>query len=258
MNRSKSAPPRGTPPRAALMLAALLATTAAAATAENKGGGESEGDGPGHHQGIDVSHHDDTIHWPSVQASGITFAYIKATEGLDFTDPLFQKNWADADDACIFRGAYHFFRPLDDGTAQARFFLKTVFSSTGGKNLGELIPVVDVEIADGVDAATILAELKEWLDIVEEAVGIKPMIYTDVGFWNGMNKDSEAAAFASYPLWIAEYGVEQPTVPGAWKSWTLWQYTEDAAVTGVGGPVDQSRTQGPLHRLTATAPKETE
>jgi len=209
----------------------------------------AEASGTNRHQGIDVSHHDEGIQWPAVRDSGVTFVYIKATEGIDFTDPLFEDHWDNAGKAGLLRGAYHFFRALDDGATQARFFLDTVFSHNGEKRHGELIPVVDVEAADGVDPETLLAELKVWLEKVEEATGAKPMIYTGVGFWNRLGDNAATTAFASYPLWIAEYEVQEPTLPGAWDSWTLWQYTEDAAVAGIGVPVDQSRTQSPLHVL---------
>ncbi len=40
-------------------------------------------------QGIDVSHHQGEIDWKAAFASGVDFAYIKASEGGDFHDPAF-------------------------------------------------------------------------------------------------------------------------------------------------------------------------
>ena len=46
--------------------------------------------------GIDVSHHQGAIDWQAVAGDGVAFAYIKATEGGDFTDRRFAENWAAA------------------------------------------------------------------------------------------------------------------------------------------------------------------
>ena len=45
-------------------------------------------------QGVDVSEADGEIAWPTVEAAGADFAYIKASEGADVTDPRFVQNWA--------------------------------------------------------------------------------------------------------------------------------------------------------------------
>src|SRR5262249_30419769 len=58
--------------------------------------------------GIDVSHHQGPIDWPQVAVAGVGFAYIKATEGKDLSDPMFRVHWRAADAAGIPRGAYHF------------------------------------------------------------------------------------------------------------------------------------------------------
>ena len=42
--------------------------------------------------GIDVSHYQGTIDWAKVKASGVQFAYIKATQGASFVDPKLAEN----------------------------------------------------------------------------------------------------------------------------------------------------------------------
>src|SRR5688572_21982049 len=59
-------------------------------------------------QGIDVSYWQGDIDWNTVSNAGISFAYIKATEGGDHVDPKFLQNWYQAKRAGIARGAYHF------------------------------------------------------------------------------------------------------------------------------------------------------
>src|SRR5262249_34286320 len=74
-------------------------------------------------KGIDVSHYQGTIDWAAVNDGGIGFAFMKATEGLTFVDSTFAANWSGAKAHGVVRGAYHFFRPQDDGIQQADFFL---------------------------------------------------------------------------------------------------------------------------------------
>src|SRR3990172_4519727 len=90
--------------------------------------------------GIDVSNHQGVIDWPKVRASGIAFAYIKATEGGDFRDKSFERNWQDSAKAGMPRGAYHFFTACKSGAEQAGNFIAAV-----PRESGSLPPVIDVE-----------------------------------------------------------------------------------------------------------------
>src|SRR5690606_18068840 len=67
--------------------------------------------------GIDVSRHNGEIIWEQVKGhklvdESLHFAVIKATEGGDLVDPLFQINWKAAREHAMVRGAYHFFTPF--------------------------------------------------------------------------------------------------------------------------------------------------
>ncbi|HRI21555.1 MAG TPA: GH25 family lysozyme, partial [Panacibacter sp.] len=71
--------------------------------------------------GIDVSFYQQVVYWPSVkdmkeEEIKIGFTFIKATEGLGNTDKQFKRNWLQAKQAGICRGAYHFFLATKDGT----------------------------------------------------------------------------------------------------------------------------------------------
>ena len=60
-------------------------------------------------RGIDVSHHQGKIEWNKVKQENIHFVYIKATEGGDFKDLEFKRNWNEASKVGLLKGAYHFF-----------------------------------------------------------------------------------------------------------------------------------------------------
>src|SRR5690349_19698694 len=58
--------------------------------------------------GIDVSHWQGTINWTSVANAGYKFAFMKATQDTNYTDPTFATNIANATAAGLIVGPYHF------------------------------------------------------------------------------------------------------------------------------------------------------
>ncbi|MFY9820321.1 MAG: glycoside hydrolase family 25 protein [Thermoanaerobaculia bacterium] len=195
-------------------------------------------------QGIDVSHYQGTVDWQQVRAAGIRFAFAKATEGVTLADPEFAANWAGMKAAGLLRGAYHFFEPTDDAGQQAELFLSTVqFES------GDLPPVLDVETA-AATSAELWQGVQTWLDQVESATGMQPILYLSSAF---ADENDAPASLAAYPLWLAQYDVEQPTPPAGWTTCLLWQYSESGTVAGVSGPVDLDELNGPLAGLSALA-----
>ncbi len=97
--------------RAALILAAALAVVAIAGVTLRSARLPHwrPALGEGERYGIDVSGHQGLIDWRAVAADDIDFAYIKASEGGDFVDDMFARNWREAAAAGVDRGAYHFF-----------------------------------------------------------------------------------------------------------------------------------------------------
>jgi lysozyme len=196
-------------------------------------------------QGIDVSHFQGSVNWLEVKQAGMTFAFAKATEGQSSVDPQFKNNWQNMKAAGLLRGAYHFFDAGVDGTAQARHFLQHTQIEPG-----DLPPVLDVEAAASASKATILQEVQNWLNTVEQALNRLPMIYTTASFWNSHLNDS----FGVYPLWIAEYGVSAPKIPAGWSDWQFWQYSQSGTVSGVNGSVDRDEFNGSYEELLALLP----
>ncbi|MFL6200591.1 MAG: glycoside hydrolase family 25 protein [Thermoanaerobaculia bacterium] len=191
-------------------------------------------------QGIDVSHFQGVVNWPQVAQAGMAFAFAKATDGITYTDPDLAANWAGIQAAGLLRGAYHFFEPNDDATAQAQHFLTTVKLVPG-----DLPPVLDVEITGGVSNEQIWSGVATWLQIVEQDTGRQPILYTASGFWNAHQPD---LTLTSYPLWLADYAT-QPTLPTGWTSWLFWQHSQSGTVAGVTGSVDLDQFSGTLLQL---------
>lgn len=188
-------------------------------------------------KGIDVSHYQGTINWASVAKAGISYAMIKATEGVSYKDPMFATNWAGCKDNNLMCGAYHFFSPTDDFQKQADL-LTTALESVGFNPATDLPPAIDCEDMAGVSPSTYVYALKELLDAVEKQLKCTPMIYVSPAFWQGLGSPD----FTDYPLWVANYtSAPAPQVPAPWKTYAMWQYSQSGQVEGVPGNVDLDR-----------------
>ena len=76
--------------------------------------------------GTDVSKYQTSVDWPAAKASGISFAFIKATEGGDRFDDYFNEHWRRTKAAGVPRAAYHFFYFCTPAAQQARWFIRNV------------------------------------------------------------------------------------------------------------------------------------
>ncbi len=190
--------------------------------------------------GIDISHHQKRIDWQAVVQSDIQFAFVKATEGADHTDSLFCENWDALSNLPVHRGAYHFFRPRTDPVQQFANFAAMV-----DLHAGDLAPVLDVEVTDGVEAERLRASMSVWLKMAETHYGIKPVIYTNQKFFNRFL----AGHFDEYPLWVARYNHWFSPWLRAGKRWAFWQYGNRGQMQGIEGDVDFNVFAGTLQDL---------
>src|SRR5207249_2174140 len=96
--------------------------------------------------GIDISSHDHSVYpieWAGVAASGVKFAYVKATEGAFYTNNYFATDYQAARNAGLYAGAYVFARPdLGDPVGQADYFFDRSLWTADSQTL---VPFVDVE-----------------------------------------------------------------------------------------------------------------
>jgi len=178
--------------------------------------------------GIDVSFWQDNnntpqqIDWKKAKTAGAVFAFIKASQAT-FTDSDFVYNWEGAKTAGILRGAYHFFDYRVSPKTQATHFIKLLKNDPG-----ELPPVMDLEQHPNwplPSRENLLAVIKTFLEALQAEFGRKPLFYTNPSMIYYTLKPVPSWLTA-YPLWIAHYGVPQPTMIQPWASWTFWQWTD--------------------------------
>lgn len=180
-------------------------------------------------RGIDVSHYQQQIDWAKLLArQPLEFAFVKATEGSDYTDSLFCRNWEALARYGVRRGAYHFFRAYGCGYDQALHFLETVKMQPG-----DLLPVLDIETTDGIPTEIMLEEARIWLQTVENVLHVKPIIYSNQHFY----EKYLAGWFDAHPLWVARYSTAQPVLTTG-KNWHFWQYSNEGCLEGISHKTD--------------------
>lgn len=193
-------------------------------------------------EGVDLSHYQQGIKWDRLVDAGVSFAFIKASEGAGLLDASFVKYWERAKDAGLLRGAYHFFRPHADPEEQARIFLEQL------EDPGELPPVLDVEVTDGIAGSVIVSKVQAWLDAIADRLR-RPLIYTSPSFWLALPDAPKVAAKSD--LWVAHWGAAEPQLIRGWPQWAFWQYTNKSHLSGLAtvGNVDATRFRGSLGEL---------
>lgn len=210
---------------------------------------KSHMDTPNRVLGIDVSHFQNDVNWEEIKHANISFVYVKASQGTGYKDPRFDKNWQQAKEAGLYRGAYHFYLSDEDPLGQAHNFIKIVEQL----GLNDMPPVLDLEelgIKGSIDEKVYQENALTWLKTVEDSLKIKPIIYADPSF---CDKYLNNPAFSGYSLWLAEYGVKKPHIPKAWgqkgESWVIWQRTDRGKVEGAIGNVDHDLFNGDIEVL---------
>lgn len=209
--------------------------------------------------GIDVSYWQGDIDWPAVAGTEIKFAIARISDG-DYLDTQFDTNWPAIKENGLIRGAYQYFRPMEDIELQAQI----VIDAVGMLGPGDLPVTLDVEAQNpGVSQATYVARIQQWMDLVEPATGKKPMIYTGRYYWQD-NVGSDD--FADHVLWHAQYPnacipASQtppecgtcPNIAAQFETWGFWQFTQTGRVAGIGGDVDRNVFNGSYAELEALA-----
>ncbi|MEJ8574702.1 GH25 family lysozyme [Microbaculum marinum] len=191
--------------------------------------------------GIDISRYQGEVDWEKASRGGVQFAWIKATEGGDYLDPMFYTNWYAAKVAGVPRGAYHFWyfcRPVEE---QLAWFIANVPNDPDA-----LPPVIDMEWNNESKtcrrrppASELLRDIKYFADGLEEYYGKRPVIYTSVDF----HEDVLVGAFNGHHMWVRSVA-GHPSLRYGNRRWTFWQYTAEGSVPGIDGNVDRNAFVG--------------
>jgi GH25 family lysozyme M1 (1,4-beta-N-acetylmuramidase) len=189
---------------------------------------------------IDMSHYQNdagAIDWNRVRP-GLAGLYLKITEGSDYADPAWARNYASS--VNIPRGAYHFCgnsvtNRYGDPTAEANHFADVYLSKTW-----ELRPAYDIEMV-GADPRWLAA----FRDQFRRRTGITgDRVYTSQHLITGALRPELWMGGLDTDLWIARYN---STLGFAHPKLVLWQYTSAGSWPGIPGRVDLNREMNNWH-----------
>ena len=178
-------------------------------------------------QGVDVSEENGVVAWPTVEAAGADFAYIKATEGADSADPMFAENWEKADAAGLRRGAYHVYSLCRPALDQATNFISIV-----ERDQTALPAAVKLTLSGNCDdrpeRAQVLRDLTRFIQMVEAHTG-KTII---LGLSRDFERNYEISSTIDRPLWLTGFFL-RPSY--ASRDWAMWQASTFRRVKGIQG-----------------------
>ncbi|MEJ1301337.1 GH25 family lysozyme [Lactiplantibacillus plantarum] len=171
------------------------------------------------------------------------FVLVKATEGIDYTNPEFNGHAKQTLSAGKKLGVYHFIRNDSDIKKQADYFLTVV-----KPYIGKAMLVLDFENTSGstIQNQAGVGLAKQWLDYVYQQTGVRSVLYTGLSCENAL--DWSSVVKANYGLWIAQYnnynvvnGYQPRDLYGNlkhWKTAVMFQYTSTGRLPGWNGNLD--------------------
>jgi lysozyme len=181
-------------------------------------------------QGIDVSHDNGEISWPMVADDGVSFAYIKATEGADLHDTRFAENWAGAAKAGVRRGAWHFFTLCRLASDQATNFVANV-----PRDRDALPAAITLQFAGNCAERpardVVLKEIASFIRTAEGHTG-KPIILhlsDDFEDYYHVSESINRSLWLNARLFPPTYGA---------RPWTMWLSSGIQRVHGMSGAVN--------------------
>ncbi len=200
----------------------------------------------GIHNGIDVSKWQGKIDWQKVKSQGIDFAVVRigfrGENGEIYKDDYADYNIQQANKAGVLVGVYFFSTAVNvnEANAEADWVKENI------KNYSISLPVVyDCEGFNnlssrmyGLDAKQRTDNAIGFLNSIKNS-GYEAMFYASK---NDLEKSWETARLESNAkIWIAHYDGEiypQAQNPQYGGKYSMWQYTNKGAVSGVSGDVD--------------------
>lgn len=191
--------------------------------------------------GIDISRYQSGIDWSRARDAGVSFAFLKATEGADRVDPRLEEHWNAVAAAGIPAGPYHFWYFCRPASEQADWFIANVPRRPGG-----LPPILDMEWTPfsptctiRPPAAQVRAEMEVFLSRLTSHYRTRPVVYTTKSFYNDMG----FANVTGEDFWLRATATD-PTSLYNRSDWRFWQYSGTGLVPGIPGQVDLNAFNG--------------
>ena len=187
---------------------------------------------------IDIASYQSGLDLTKVKVDGVI---IKATQGTTYVNPCCNRHYAQAKQAGILRGLYHYASGVG-AAAEADAFVRNIQGY-----IGDALLALDWEGAQNAAfGKNDVQYCKTFLDRVYAITGVRPLIYMSKSVcrahdWSSVAKD--------YGLWVAQYASMDPTGfqanpwtdnkgYGAWKYPAIYQYSSRGRLDGYSGNLD--------------------
>ncbi len=186
------------------------------------------------YDGIDVSIYQGNIDFKKIKNDGIEVVYIRSSEGENFVDPNYERNYREAKENGLKVGFYHYVtaRTEEEARRQAEFFVSTI----GGKS-PDCKLAMDFENFGNLTKSEVNKIGLAFLNRVKELSKKEVVLYSDAYaasfVWEGET--------TTFPLWIAQYEVNEPQNNGNWETWEGWQYSDKGEINGINTYVDRDK-----------------
>lgn len=183
------------------------------------------------YSGIDVSEYQGYINYSRVREAGVDVVYIRSSEGTNFVDPYFRTNYNNAKASGLKVGFYHYVtaRSVSEAINEADFFVSVIEGTSPDCRLA-----MDFEYFGGLSNYEVNQISHAFLNRVKEASGKDVVIYSDA--YNASAVFDESLAI--YPIWVADYFVDEPASNGKWNFWAGFQYSDIGRIDGINSNVD--------------------
>ena len=180
-------------------------------------------------QGIDVDERQGAIHWPTIAAGGVDFAYLRATIGADQRDKQFATSWADAHAAGMRRGAIHVWSFCRLAADQANNFNTTV------PHAPDALPAaVQIDFADDCvsrpERDVVVGEVRRFATMVEAHTRTPVLLKIT----ERVEQAYRLSADVERPLW-SNANFFPPNYSA--RPWRMWQASDMRRIDGLDGPV---------------------
>lgn len=172
-------------------------------------------------KGIDVSNWQGNIDFGAVKASGVEIVYMKSSQGEHTKDAFFEANYAGAKSAGLKVGFYHFLEGNEAGATQAEW----MYENIKGKDFDCKI-AIDAEQTNGATGSELSKIICDFGDRITALTGKEVVLYT---YSNFIKETLDMNMLSKYPLWVAEYGVDNPQIT---QPYIGWQYSDAGQVAG--------------------------
>ena len=181
-------------------------------------------------QGIMISDANDEANWEQLRNTGVDFAYMRATNGIDQRDKKYSEHLAGAKEAGVRFGAVHEFDTCRLAKDQGTLFITTV-----PRDENALPPAIRLDFSttctSKLNRSALISELATIINQINTHVGKPPMLYLSKTF---EEEYQLGKAFPNISLWVeGTFFLPEYTA----RPWIMWTANTGREIDGIDGSV---------------------